>query len=282
MRASVPVGDASKGTLLPDHQAVVVLDQEGFTERPSAVQAALSAAIGRIVDEALSAAGLDHVRDHKRFARNTGDGLVFGCAPGYLPALTHPFLAELESALTREHARVGTAPIRLRVAISAGPLPVDGGPGDGSGTARNEAHRLVDSIVLKHALAQANPEVTHLVAIVSDQVYRDVVLAGYSGLHQSRFAPVLAAVTGKRFRQPAWVHVPVPSGGLVALPSPHEDVPPPATGSEDGRLTACPPRQETVTQQVQQGMAFANGASGDVNLSFVQATAPTVSAERLR
>ncbi|MEV7941343.1 hypothetical protein AB0O82_35115 [Kitasatospora sp. NPDC088264] len=260
----------------------MVLDQEGFTERPSAVQAALSAAIGRVVDEALSAAGLDHVRDHKRFARNTGDGLVFGCAPGHLPALTHPFLAELESALAREHVRAGTTPIRLRAAISAGPLPVDGGPGDGSGTARNEAHRLVDSTVLKHALAQANPEATHLVAIVSDQVYRDVVLAGYSGLHHSRFTPVLAAVTGKKFRQSAWVHVPVPSGGLVALPPPNEDVPPHTAAPERVPLTARPPHQETVAQQVQQGVALANGACGDVNLSFAQVTEPAVAEERHR
>ncbi|MFJ9952557.1 hypothetical protein [Kitasatospora sp. NPDC091207] len=278
MTDSTPSRDTLTGSRPPLDLTVVVLDQEAFTQRPGADQAELSALTGRLTDEALSRAGLEAVRDNKLFFRDTGDGLVFGCSSDHLTGLLDRFLPELERALAHHNAAPGGAPVRMRVAVTRGPLPAEGGPGDGNGTARNEAHRLVDADVLKRAMEVADPNVTFLAAIVSDRVYQDVVVSRYCRLHPARFVGVVATVTGKVFRAPAWIHIPVPSAGLLTVPA---DAPTSSAPSE-GRTPAAPqaggpsghqyepwPGQGAGTaQQVYQGVAVAHHVSGDVTLSF--------------
>ncbi|MFB7376170.1 hypothetical protein ACFC6U_12850 [Kitasatospora purpeofusca] len=272
----------SPGTPLPEHCGVVVLDQEAFTQQPGSIQAELAATASKLADEALSRAGLESLRANKLFPRDNGDGLVFGCAQGYLPGLLDRFLPELQNGLTRYNSAAGgrRLRLRLRVAIGSGPLSAGGEPGDGYGAARNEAHRLVDATVLKWAMAEASPNATHLGAIVSDRVFQDVVIAGYCSLHPDRFIKVIATVPGKTFDAPAWIHVPAPSGGLLTVPPPLP-CPPSGTaegialpeGDDPGRAHGSRVRTESV-QHVGQGMALTHGSTGNVNLSF------TTTAER--
>ncbi|MFF7457917.1 hypothetical protein [Kitasatospora sp. NPDC008115] len=277
MPDSTPSSDNFTGRRLPDDLAVVVLDQVAFTQRPGADQAELSALTSRLTDEALSGAGLESVRDNKLFFRDTGDGLVFGCSPGYLAGLLDRFLPRLETTIARHNATPGKTPLRMRLAIARGPLPIGVGPGDGNGTARNEAHRLVDAEVLKWVMGVASPDVTVLAAIISDRVYQDVVASRYSALHPARFVRVIATVPGKTFRAPAWIHVPVPSAGLLASP-PNAFAPnvssgalahtPPSADSPSGHWFESWPRHGAGTaQHVYQGVAV-HDVSGDVTLSF--------------
>jgi hypothetical protein len=57
-------------------------------------------------------------------------------------------------------------------------------------------------------LTAASEQVTHLAAVISQRVYEDVVLGGYTGLHPDRCVGVPATVEGKDFAQRAWLYVP--------------------------------------------------------------------------
>ncbi len=266
------------GMPLPDHRGVVVLDQEAFTQQPGSIQAEFATVIGELTDEALSRAGLESVRENKLFLRNTGDGFVFGCSPRHLPRLLDQFLPELQAGLARHNTTSGSRQLRLRAAISCGPLPAEGGPSDGYGAARNEAHRLVDASMLKWAMAEASPDATHLGAIVSDRVYQDVVVARYCALHPDRFVKIIATVPGKPFHAPAWIYVPAPSGGLLTVPqappcAPSAAAVPGLLPADEDPARAPETRMWTNTiQDVGQGVALAHSSTGDVTLSFTTTT----------
>ncbi|MEV7217046.1 hypothetical protein AB0O31_28640 [Kitasatospora cineracea] len=267
------------GMPLPDHRGVVVLDQEAFTRQPGSIQAEFATVIGELTDEALSRADLKPVRENKLFLRDSGDGFVFGFSPEYLPGLLDRFLPALQSCLALHNATSGSRQVRLRAAITCGPLPAEGGPSDGYGTARNEAHRLVDASALKWAMAEASPHATHLGAIVSDRVYQDVVVARYCALHPDRFVRTIATVPGKTFRAPAWIYVPVPSGGLLTVPplppgtSSETVAPMPLSTDGDPARVGGPRMRTDVVQEVGQGMALANSSTENVRLSFTTTTA---------
>ncbi|WUS98174.1 hypothetical protein OHA46_16480 [Streptomyces sp. NBC_00708] len=127
---------------------------------------------------------------------------------------------------------------------------------------RSETHRLLDSVPAREWLARADADATPLVLIVSDTVYRRVVLGGYCALPAARFAEVHAEVTGKDFAQTAWIHVPSPSGDLLTRPDAgpgHE-----ATAGNTAEPAPASPRQGgTRLQYVESGVAVMDCAMGD-------------------
>ncbi|AUG76283.1 hypothetical protein CFP65_1384 [Kitasatospora sp. MMS16-BH015] len=274
MTGSIP--DTFTSGLRPEELAVVVFDQVDYSKLPAADHTEASAVTGPLIEQALRRASLTAVLESWRIFRETGDGLVFGCAPAYLPQLLDRFLPALEEVLADHRSRAGRIPVRMRVAVTCGPVSIDGGPVDGNGAARVEAHRLVDASVLKAVMTVANPEATHVGAIVSDRVYQDVVLGRYCKLHPDRFLRVTATVTGKKdFRAAAWIHVPAPSAGLLAFPPapPTTDTPPEAVAlplPEPDELPVRPVESTIITtdQRVNQGMAVNHGITGGVSLSF--------------
>ncbi|MGW0391559.1 hypothetical protein ACWDYJ_11805 [Streptomyces sp. NPDC003042] len=215
---------------LPAPLGILGFDLVGFTELADVQLAPMSALIPDLVHRALVTAGMGELWDTKRFPASTGDGIVFGFDHCALPSVLSPFLDVLEEELVKHNASSPGPRVRLRVAVHLGPLPDDGSPGDGNGTARNDTHRLLDSVPVKQALAQAEPEATHVAAIISQRVYEDVVLGGHTTLHPAHCLKVDATVPGKRFSQPAWVYVPRPSGSLLHIgPSPAVQAAPPRT-----------------------------------------------------
>ncbi|GKQ38521.1 hypothetical protein [Streptomyces sp. A012304] len=214
MSAPVPVPHVESRPL-PPYRALFAVDAKDFTGLPAVQHAAVSQLIPELVDQALERAGLRQLRDAKRFPANTGDGVVFGFDPALLPFVLWPFLGVLDDLLGAYNRQSVGPRIRLRASVHVGPLPDSGRPGDGNGTARNDTHRLLDSRPVKAILAAASEEVTHLAAVVSQRVYEDVVLGGYTGLHPDRCVEVPATVDGKDFAQRAWLYVPSPSGNLV-------------------------------------------------------------------
>ncbi|WEV26769.1 hypothetical protein OYE22_17355 [Streptomyces sp. 71268] len=198
---------------LPPHFGIVAVDAMGSTRLPSIAQGPLSATITDLVRRALEAAELGDMP--REFETNTGDGLSFGCDPVLVPYLVSPFVDELNAHLLWHN--VGPQPpVRLRMSVHIGPLPVaPGRAGDGNAAARGESQRLLDSEPVRRRLKETDPRATPLVAVLSDRVYDTVVRGGYCGLPPARFTEVLAEVAGKDFRQTAWMYVPTPSGDML-------------------------------------------------------------------
>ena len=253
---------------LPDYRALLAVDAQGFTAMPAIQHAAVSQLIPALVDESLTAAGLDDLKDTKAFPANTGDGVVFGFPPARLPFAVWPFLDVLNGVLGAYNVQCAGPRIRLRVALHVGPLPDTGDPGDGNGTPRTDTHRLLDSRPAKEFLARACAETTHLVAILSHRVYEDVVLAGYSGLHPRRCVEVTAAVTGKNFAQRAWLYIPSPSAELLDPSVSHHGTEVPRAAP--GAATGCDSRQG-VAQRVVTGVAFVGDVGRDLHSSVATA-----------
>ncbi|SRR6266851_6267001 len=207
---------AAKSHRLPPYRGILAVDTVRFTDNRSADQPGLSAAIPAILEQALRTCGIGEVWETRRFPEGTGDGYVFGAPPEYLPFLVDPLFDQLELILEDQSrqlaARHRDLRLRLRVSLHVGPVPDDEGT-HSVGKPINDTFRLLDSMSIREALKRANPDVTHMAAIVSQRVYEDVIRAGYTGLHPDRFDPVTAEVPGKDFAEPAWLYVPRPSRG---------------------------------------------------------------------
>lgn len=253
---------------LPPYRALFAVDAKDFTGLPAVQHGPVSQLIPELVDQALERAKLHELREGKRFLANTGDGVVFGFDPALLPFVLWPFLGVLDDTLGAYNRQSVGPRIRLRASVHVGPLPDAGRPGDGNGTARNDTHRLLDSRPVKAILTAAGEEVTHLAAVVSQRVYEDVVLGGYTGLHPDRCVEVPATVEGKNFLQRAWLYVPSPSGNLLqAGVRPREESPASADTSADRTqdpATSPGTRYSGNTQHVGEGAAVMGSVGRDV------------------
>ncbi|MFE3722308.1 hypothetical protein [Streptomyces cyaneofuscatus] len=191
----------------------MAVDAKDSTRLPSLQHARLSRDLTEIVHYGLELAGLKDMS--REFESHSGDGLAFGFDPSHAPFVISPF-ADVLNALLQEH-NAGPGPrLRLRMSVHIGPVPRSPGlPGDGNAAPRSETHRLLDSVPARDWLARADEDATPLVLIVSETVYRTVVVGGYCALPQARFIKVRAEVTGKDFARTAWVYVPSPSGELL-------------------------------------------------------------------
>lgn len=215
---------------LPPYRAVLVVDCEKFNGNPSRNQPEVTSAIPQVLRETLSRCGLDEIWPASRYRQHIGDGYVLGTEPHRLPWLIDPFLRQLQLVLAEHDRTLRTIDrglrLRLRVSIHIGPLPDEGTRGATAGCGRpmNDAHRLLDSTVVRTALASSDPDVTFVAALLSQRVYEDVVLAGYTSMQPTEFTPHLVRV--KEFRQRAWLFVPKPSTNVVGdRPAPHRNRP---------------------------------------------------------
>ncbi|MFJ2554856.1 MULTISPECIES: hypothetical protein [unclassified Streptomyces] len=253
---------------LPPYRALFAVDAKDFTGLPAIQHGPVSQLIPELVDQALERAGLHGLRDSKRFPANTGDGVVFGFDPALLPFVLWPFLGVLDDILGAYNKQCVGPRIRLRASVHVGPLPDADGPDDGSGTARNDTHRLLDSRPVKAILAAASEQVTHLAAVISQRVYEDVVLGAYTALHPDRCVEVPATVEGKNFSQRAWLYVPSPSGNLLqAGVRPREESAAPAdsaAGQERVSKTRSGTRYSGNKQHVGEGAAVMGSVGRDV------------------
>ncbi|WP_103503247.1 hypothetical protein [Streptomyces sp. SM14] len=255
---------------LPPHRALFAVDAKDFTGLPAVQHGPVSQLIPELVDQALERAELHELRDSKRFPANTGDGVVFGFDPVLLPFVLWPFLGVLDDILGAYNKQSVGPRIRLRASVHVGPLPDEDGPGDGNGTARNDTHRLLDSRPVKAILAAASEHITHLAAVISERVYEDVVLGGYTALHPDRCLEVPATVEGKNFSQRAWLFVPSPSGNLLqAGVRPREESAAPTAasacqGQEQDPVTLPSANYSGNKQHVGEGAAVMGSVGRDV------------------
>lgn len=267
---------------LPPYRALFAVDAKDFTGLPAVQHGPVSQLIPELVDQALERAGLAALRDAKRFPANTGDGIVFGFDPAHLPFVLSPFLRVLDDLLGAYNQNPTGPRIRLRASVHVGPLPDDGVAGDGNGTARNDTHRLLDSRPVKAMLADGSEHTTPLAAVISQRVYEDVILGGYTALHPDRCLEVPASVPGKSFAQQAWLYVPSPSASLLRAGVPAREQPGEGDGQQaeaqeggargDGAAAPERPgaRYGDITQHVGEGVA-----AGDVSGGLHFTSGPT-------
>ncbi|MFD9571462.1 hypothetical protein ACFWBI_16600 [Streptomyces sp. NPDC059982] len=186
------------------YRAVLAVDAANFSANNSKAMQQVNADIQQLLAQSLGAVGLAGRWEQREFPQHTGDGYVAGLDPEVLPGLVGCFPDALSQALSGwRHDHPGQPPLRLRVSIHVGPLPVSG-----LGVPMVETHRLLDDQALKGLLARANPEVTNTVVIISQRVYEDVFDSGLAtgGVGAGHFSGRLVRV--KTFERPAWLHVP--------------------------------------------------------------------------
>jgi hypothetical protein len=247
---------------LPEHAAAMAVDAKSFTLVPSSVQPELSARIPALLEAAFRLAGLEEIWEAIVLHQDTGDGHVIVLSPRYLPHLVSPLIDTLQAVLEEEDERLRAQDrdlrLRLRLSLHAGPLPISGEGlrEDGKGTTMNDTHRLLDARPVRDALTRSDPNVTFLAALLSDQVFRDVVSTRYTALPASRFQQVEATVEGKVFSERAWLYVPKPS--WKAATSDRET---------DTPAQAAPPRPSgggTAIRGNSGNIAIGNAAGGNI------------------
>ncbi|MFC7592518.1 hypothetical protein ACFQYP_58945 [Nonomuraea antimicrobica] len=127
-----PAHGSNQSILIPDYRGILAVDAEGFTELSSVEHEVVVPLIQGILKSSLERAGLAKVWKDREFPQGRGDGYVFGFNPSKMPLVIDPWLRELQNVLSEDTA--SPIPIRLRVSLHIGPLPVNGVEHDGNGT----------------------------------------------------------------------------------------------------------------------------------------------------
>ncbi|SEG99781.1 hypothetical protein SAMN05444920_11457 [Nonomuraea solani] len=184
----------------PQYRAMLTYDIEDYSQRNNSDQYTLQSTMIRLLDLAAGAAGLG-LLDWKRQPQGDGEFVV-------LPSSIHParLLGPFTDALSQainDHNASSQPRLRLRLAIHAGPIHVDG-PAGSPGRNAVASGRLVNADALRAALrsvADAN-----LGMIISDTFHADYVGQGYGGPPADQFRRIKAKI--KQQEYVAYVHLP--------------------------------------------------------------------------
>jgi class 3 adenylate cyclase len=189
---------------IPEYRALLTVDIEDYSSRTDAEQRMLQSALMTALDRAADAAELNREQWVKQLG---GDGLMALLPPGsdvcrLLDVLVRRLDAELGS-YNRLREQPTWSRIRMRLAVHAGPIHVDGESG-WPGQHVVLPARLRDSKPVRAALA-ARPE-ADLAVVVSAEVYRDYVTQGPGNPRPSEFRAV--RVKEKKQSYIAHLHLP--------------------------------------------------------------------------
>jgi hypothetical protein len=248
---------------LPSYRAVVVVDMENYSGHRGAEHPKLTEMIPLVLERTLDRAGFKALWEERLFPDSTGDGYAVGFPAERLPVLVGPFLDALQDELAYQDGMLRTlgrdVRMRMRVAVSVGPLHEDHPDAPGTGDTRVEAHRLVDAHALRSLLSESDPNLTFVAAIVSERVFDDVVAAGYGSKQPSDF--VRTDVEVKKYRKPAYLHVPKASGRLLS------------NGFAPAQEEALPPRLADLAEytEARRGSTTTNTFTGNASGTVVQA-----------
>jgi hypothetical protein len=192
----------------PRHRNLMALDIQGSTARNDLEKAHVRRFMYDMVHEGLRATGL---ADHHDRLIDRGDGVLVlfhpvDQAPKAL--LLSAFIPNLGTQLAEHNARFPDLRFRLRAVVHSGDVHFD--PEGCFGEALDLAFRLLDAKTVKRRLEQvAEP----LVLVVSDHIYRTVILQGYGGIDASTYTQVVRVRVGRGLHA-GRVQVAVPSHGL--------------------------------------------------------------------
>jgi hypothetical protein len=232
-------------TVEPYPRDLIGVDTENYSGQGDLGQLDRRHSLDRVLTVAAEAIG---TRRDQWYRQDQGDGeLALAPAEVSRPRLVDDWVRELTSELRRHnHPRRAGERMRLRVAFDHGDVLLDG---TGiAGEAAVAVSRLLNSEQTRAALSTA-PE-ADLVLILSDPVYRSVVLQRHRSLDPADFKRV--HVAEKRYRAVAWVRVP----GRRARDLPDLDAIAGQKAAEESRQPHQAPQavdtSETVNQGIQQ------------------------------
>ena len=177
----------------------MMVDLEGYSRRDGPGQEGAQLALAEALDTAAAASGL---RRNTWFRQDSGDGEL-AVLPAEEPeaVLVSAFPAAFDDALRRIHRRDGLL-LRTRIAVHHGVAHPAAKGYAGAGVV--EVARIVGADPVRRALASV-PE-ARVVLALSQQVYSDAVVQGYSALQPSHFRRV--GIADNEFRGTAWLAIP--------------------------------------------------------------------------
>lgn len=189
---------------IPQYRALLTVDIEDYSSRTDAEQRVLQSALMTALDRAADAAEMSREQWEKQLG---GDGLMAllpqGCDVRHLlDVLIRRFDAEL-GLYNRLREQPTWSRIRIRLAVHAGPIHVEG-PSGWPGQHAVLPARLRDSDPVRVALA-ARPA-ADLAVIVSAQVYDDYVTQGPGNPRPSEFRAV--HVKAKKHEYTGYLYLP--------------------------------------------------------------------------
>jgi class 3 adenylate cyclase len=175
---------------VPEYRVLLSIDIEDYSKRTDAEQCALQEALACIVSEAASQADLAHGEWRTQI---NGDS-IFAVLPAGtdLLRLMDVFVRELDAGLggyNRRRAANAWTRMRLRLAVHAGPVHLDG-PTGWPGQHAVLPGRLRDSQPVRIALRALRD--ADLAVIISADVYRDYITQGPGEPRPSEFRTVVA------------------------------------------------------------------------------------------
>ncbi|SIO85575.1 hypothetical protein [Nocardiopsis sp. JB363] len=243
-----PLPEKGTSAPMPPYRAVMAVDAEKYSRFPSRHQQLLNGMVWSVLREGFVRSGLVDLWDAASFPQHTGDGYVVGVPTEHLPALIHPLLGRMQEVLAEAQPTLTQVDrnlrLRMRLSLGLGPLPDSGGVeyGDGVGSAMNETHRLLDAPALRRALDEADPDITLLVAALTDRVHTDAVLGGYTALAPGHFREIEVDLRAKDYKARGHLHIPQPSTGSGGVSwteeTPPEPAPNPAPTGATGRAAS--------------------------------------------
>ncbi len=206
--------DLKRGVMKRDpvHRSLVAVDIEGYSRRQNQGHLQLRTALRQILADAFDSVRVEIAPAEQQ---DQGDGFLTLVKPEVSKVvLIDDLIREIENELRRyNHYQTQEGKIRLRVALHSGEIHPDG-TGFG-GEAIVFVMRLIEAEQVKKALKTASKDIA---VIVSDGLYRDIVVHGYAAILPEEYGRVDVAV--KEFRQPAWVRVPGCLAADVRLDTP--------------------------------------------------------------
>lgn len=173
-----------------------VVDIVGFGRRDGESKDDLQRRLDTLLDQVVADLGVDRKGVH---SGDAGDSRVLFLPPGVDPTRVLPIMiSAIRERLGRDNRRYRDR-MRLRMAVGTG--LVGNGPLGFTGELVIDLHRLVDSVVLREAVA--GNLYADLALLVGNALYDDVIRPGY--LDRGDFTRV--DVTTKEFTAPAWLRL---------------------------------------------------------------------------
>ncbi len=228
------------------------VDMERYSRGDNRWQYEAQQTLQRVMWEAAESLGLARER---WTAQPTGDGELAILPPDTPEPVVVTRLAPALDEILRDHNRhlVPAAQVRLRIAIHVGQVHLNGANGHPAADV-NTVCRLVDAPPLKRAMAHFTEAGAGL--IVSDQVYREVVVHYSENIRPSRFARVSVHLPGKEFRADAWILV--PDEDVTTLPQASEAATEAGSPEQAPDHRAAPPAS-TAPSKVHIGQSTVHG-----------------------
>jgi hypothetical protein len=177
----------------PCHRNLVALDIQGSTARNNREKARIRRLMYDMVHEGLRASELAAYHDP---LIDRGDGVLILLHPvdqAPKTLLLCVFIPNLGKQLVEHNARCPELRLRLRAVVHAGDVHFDR---EGCfGADLDLAFRLLDATPVKRRLERtAEP----LALVVSEHIYRTVILQGYGGIDASSYEQVVRVKVGRR------------------------------------------------------------------------------------